>query len=169
VLVCGLCAQAITQPFVPPLGGFVVLFFVLATVAFSLWRRANELEGHVQAGAQVIAAALSRTTERHPAPSIELLESLLPGIGHLAMLGLGSQSDAVGRPLGELGLSATGATVVAVERDGEVIVQPEDSMVLNGGDVLALSGSQDAVRDAALLLARARVGADQGLRSVRST
>lgn len=169
VLVCGLCAQAITQPFVPPLSGFVVLFLVLAALAVTFWRRTDELEGHVQAGAQVIAAALSRTSGRQVLPSIEVLESLLPGIGHLAMLGLAEQSDAVGRELGELGLSATGATVVAVEREGKVIVQPEESLVLRGGDVLALSGAQDAVREAALLLARARVPTNQGLRSVRST
>jgi len=170
VLVCGLCAQAITQPFVPPLGGFVVLFFVLATLAISFWRRADELEGHVQAGAQVIASALTRTSGRQAALSIEVLESLLPGIGHLAMLGLGAQAEAVGRELGELELSAkTGATVVAIERDGKVIAQPEDSTVLRGGDVIALSGSQEAVRDAALLLARPRAAAVQDLRSVRST
>jgi monovalent cation:H+ antiporter-2, CPA2 family len=111
----------------------------------------------VEAGAQVIAAALSRGQEQSPAPSIEDLERMLPGIGHFAMLGLAPQSAAVGRTLRQLDLSArTGASVVAIDRDGTMLVQPEDDEVLMRGDVLALAGSQDAVRDAALLLAQPR-------------
>jgi CPA2 family monovalent cation:H+ antiporter-2 len=168
VLVSGLCVQAVTQPFVRPLGGWVVLCFVLATLGISLWRRADELEGHVQAGAQVIAAALTRKTEQQPPPSIEDLELMLPGIGHLVMLGLAPQSAAVGVTLGELELS--GASVVAIERDGVVITQPEDEEVLRRGDVLALSGSQEAVRDAAMILARPKsTEFAQDLRNVRAT
>ncbi len=172
VLVAGLSVQAVTQPFVPPLGGFIVLLFVLGTFAYSLWLRTNELAGHVQAGAQVIAAALKRRGERTPAPTIEALESLLPGIGHFAMLGLAPQSASVGRALSDLDLSAkTGANVVAIERDGVVLVQPKPDEVLRRGDVLALSGSHDAVRDAALLLARPRAGVTASViqRSVRAT
>ena len=172
VLVAGLVVQAVTQPFVPPLGGFVVLLLVLGTLAYLLWLRTNELEGHVKAGAQVIAAALTRRGAKTPAPSIEALESLLPGIGHFAMLGLAPQSAAVGRSIGDLDLSAkTGASVVAIERDGAVIVQPKSGEVLRRGDVLALSGSQEAVRDAALLLARARLSEMPSSiqRSVRAT
>ncbi len=157
VFISGLTVQAITQPFVPPLGGFIVFALVLATLAHSLWRRANELEGHVQAGAQVIAAALTRSGADRPTPSIEDLELLLPGSGRFAMLGLAPQSAAVGRSLGSLDMLAkTGASVVAIEREGVVIAQPEDDEVLRKGDVVALSGSQDAVREAALLLAKPR-------------
>ena len=50
-------------------------------------------------------------------------------------------------------------------------MQPEDDERLREGDVLALSGSQEAVREAALLLGRPRRdgSTDQGLRSVRAT
>ena len=73
------------------------------------------------------------------------------------MPGLAPQSAAVGRTLGAVDLLAkTGASVVAIERDGDVIAQPKPGEGLRRGDVLALSGSQDAVRDAALLLAQPR-------------
>lgn len=155
VALSGVVVQTATQAFVPPLGGLVVLALVLAVLAVSVWQRVNELEGHVQAGAQMIAAALTPAGGRAAAPSIEELERLLPGIGRLTLLGLAPQSAAIGRTLGELDLPArTGASVVAIERDGDVLVQPADDEGLRLGDVLALSGSQDAVREAALTLGR---------------
>lgn len=162
VLVGGLFTQAIVQPFVPPLAGVIVLALVVAALLVSIWRRANELEGHVEAGAMVIAAALARPApdarQAQASVSIEELEALLPGIGHFAMFGLAPQSAAVGRTIGELDLQATtGAAVVAIERDGSTMTLPEDDEVLRPGDVLALSGSQEAIRDAALIFARPRV------------
>src|SRR5204863_4924503 len=58
VVVVGGPLLALTQPFVPVLyqAGVVVLGVVALAVAF--WRRANDLEAHVRAGAQAVVEVL---------------------------------------------------------------------------------------------------------------
>lgn len=80
---------------------------------------------------------------------------MLPGLGTLVPVRVGAASAAAGRSLAELNLRGrTGATAVALRRGGadDPIVFPTAKVVLHEGDLLALSGSHDAIAEAVRLL-----------------
>jgi K+/H+ antiporter YhaU regulatory subunit KhtT len=82
---------------------------------------------------------------------------MLPGITELTPVEVPADSQAVGKSLAELDRRArTGATVLALRRDGVATAQPSPHQPLRAGDVLALTGSLESVaRAAAELAARA--------------
>jgi CPA2 family monovalent cation:H+ antiporter-2 len=62
-------------------------------------------------------------------------------------------STAIGQSLAELNLRGrSGATVLAISRDGESIVVPAAGERLQAGDVLALAGTHEAIDAAKALL-----------------
>jgi CPA2 family monovalent cation:H+ antiporter-2 len=59
----------------------------------------------------------------------------------------------VGRTLSDIDLRAkTGATVLAIQRDGSRVILPTGRERLEVADVLAISGSRDAVLEAQTIL-----------------
>ncbi|MEU4424020.1 TrkA C-terminal domain-containing protein [Actinoplanes sp. NPDC024001] len=81
----------------------------------------------------------------------ELEQELTGVIAARVRLPAGSPFD--GRPLGETrARSRTGVSIVAVVRDGEVIVGPAPGFVLRCGDLLAVVGARGAVADLVALL-----------------
>ena len=71
---------------------------------------------------------------------------MLPGIGHLSALTVDAESAADGQTLADLNLRGlTGATVVAVSRGERSLIYPSGGVRLEAGDVLALSGTTDAI------------------------
>jgi monovalent cation:H+ antiporter-2, CPA2 family len=157
---------ALTQPFLPtafPLAGVLVVGVVLLALPF--WRSARNLDGHVRAGAQVVVEALIAQSRSGQSDSdkLEELRQLLPGIGEPRVLPLASGAAAIGRSLKDLNVRGlTGATALAIERKGEVVVATADE-VLCENDVLVLTGTRDAVTAACDLLgrgARPRCAAD---------
>lgn len=156
-LIAGIVVVAITQIFLPSYSGPLVLFLVLAGFGVAIWRSVRDLEGHVRAGAQAVVAALGRYARAgSPAPGTEALADvnrLLPGLGEPVAVRLDSTSAAVGQSLADLNLRGrSGATVLAISRNGEDIVVPAAGERLQSGDVLALAGSQDAIETAKELL-----------------
>jgi CPA2 family monovalent cation:H+ antiporter-2 len=151
VTVVGGPLLALTQPFVPILyqAGVVVCVFVALAVVF--WRRANDLEAHVRAGAQVVAEVLARQGEGEEL-SLEDAQSLLPGLGDVTPVRLGRASPAVGHTLAELDLRArTGASVIAITRpedEEREVIAPTGRETLREGDVLALAGSRKSIQAA---------------------
>jgi CPA2 family monovalent cation:H+ antiporter-2 len=148
---------ALTQPFVPLLSGAPLLVMAFVLLGFSLWRRATNLQEHVQAGAQIIvdALALPHHTPSHPA--LDQVQALLPGLGTLSESPVRAGSIADGATLSALDLRArTGATVVAILRGGEAITTPSGHDTLAAGDRLAVAGTQDALADAVILIRRPR-------------
>jgi monovalent cation:H+ antiporter-2, CPA2 family len=157
VFLTGIMVVAITQVFLPGYSGPLVLFLVLAGFGVAIWRSVRDLEGHVRAGAQAMVAALGRYARAgSPAPGDEALAEvnrLLPGLGDTAAVRVDATSGAVGRSLAELNLRGrSGATVLAISRDGESIVVPKASERLKAGDVLAVTGSHEAIESAKELL-----------------
>lgn len=156
-LIAGMVVVAITQVFLPSYSGPLVLFLVLAGFGVAIWRSVRDLEGHVRAGAQAVVAALGRYARAgSPAPGIEALADvnrLLPGLGEPVAVRLDSTSGAVGQSLADLNLRGrSGATVLAISRNGEDIVVPAADERLQAGDVLALAGSHEAIETAKDLL-----------------
>ena len=156
VLLVGAPLVALTAPFLPPLYGAALLFSVLIGLTIAIWRRAADLQEHVQAGAQMVVDVLSRQSA--PDHAHEHSVPLLPGLGPVTPVLLAPTSAAIGRTLAQLDLRAkSGASVIAIRRDG-ALVQPTGREELRAGDVLALAGTHDAIDSAqALLVAEAEV------------
>lgn len=160
VLLVGAPLVAITQPFLPGVPGAGLLLIALGALAIPFWRNAANLQGHVRAGAQLIAEALAKQARGTPeelADTLVPVHSLLPGLGAPAPFRLESGHAAIGKTLADVNLRAeTGATVLAISRDGEGIVVPSAGERLREGDVLALAGTDHAVDAARRLLAGPR-------------
>jgi CPA2 family monovalent cation:H+ antiporter-2 len=149
-LATGIVVIAVTQVFLPSYSGPLVLLLVLAGFGIAIWRSVRDLEGHVRAGAQAVVATLARYARAgSPSPdaaALADLNRLLPGLGEPVAMRIESNSAAVGRSLAELNLRGrSGATVLAISRNGEAIVVPTAEQRLEAGDVVALAGSHDAI------------------------
>jgi monovalent cation:H+ antiporter-2, CPA2 family len=156
VLVIGAPLVAVTQPFLPGLPGAILLVAIVLVLAIGFWRSATNLEGHVRAGAQVVAEALMSQSRRARTEvgddPFTMVRELLPGLGDLDPVPLTGDSPAVGQTLAQLNLRGlTGATVIAILRESSPLVPSADE-ILRAGDILALTGSHDAVAAARVLL-----------------
>jgi CPA2 family monovalent cation:H+ antiporter-2 len=163
VLSVGIPLVAITQPFVPTLRGAAVLVFLLALLAFAFWRNATNLQGHTRAAAQAMVQAIGRQTRKGRAMEADRLETqqklnevnrIITGLGSPVSIELRPGTSVVGRTLAEIKLRGlTGATILAIEREGESVVVPAGNERLRAGDVLALAGTHAAIEAARELLA----------------
>jgi CPA2 family monovalent cation:H+ antiporter-2 len=166
VFVVGVPLVALTQPFLPsfPLG--IVLALVLIGLGIGFWRSATSLHGHARAGAEVIVAALAQQMAASEEPerlqqAMERVRAVLPGLGEPVPLRVPPGSIVDGRTLAQLNLrGVTGATVLAVLRDGEQVLVPAGREVVRAGDVLAIAGTREAI-EAARAMVQASVPAPE--------
>jgi len=146
VLLVGLPLLALTQPFVPSWAAGIALGLLLVSLGFVFWRSATNLQGHVRAGAEMIAEALVLKPADSAEASFSQLEQLMHGLGEPIPLRLKETSPAVGKTLAEINLRGlTGASVLAIARGDQGIIVPTATEVLQAEDVLALAGTRDAV------------------------
>jgi CPA2 family monovalent cation:H+ antiporter-2 len=156
LLVAGIPLAALTQPFVRfPVVALVLLGVLLLILPF--WRGATDLHGHVRAGAQVILESLSNQAHSPsgaPPSTPQQIQQLVPGLGDTATVRIDAANPVVGRTLKDVNLRAlSGATVIAIEREHQPdIFYPGPDEVLQAGDLLVLTGSQEAVTIAAELV-----------------
>ncbi|MFV8756590.1 cation:proton antiporter [Nannocystaceae bacterium ST9] len=173
VVVIGAPVLLVTQPFVQGPSSALVLGAVMLGMLMVLWRDSGNLDGHLQAGAQVVLALLRQSPEASvvaaevgevegdpsesqisPQQLDAEVAALLPGIGHVEGVPLASGAPAIGRSLAELDLHVqTGAVVLAIARTGGDLIRPEVDVRLREGDVVAVMGCTDAVSAARALLA----------------
>jgi len=164
VLVAGMVVLAVTQIFLPSYSGPLVLVLVLAGFGIAIWRSVRDLEGHVRAGAQAVVAALGRYARAgSPAPDAGALvevNRLMSGLGAPVATRIDAGSASVGQSLAELNLRGrSGATVLAISRDGQEIIVPAAGERLMAEDVVALAGTNEAIEAAKELLAGRPVSA----------
>ena len=173
LLLVGAPVVAITQPFLPPLRGALLLAFVAVVLVIGIYRSATRLQDHAQAGAAIIVSALAKQMAAEPvlvggdadgeqatAPSrrddqdvIASVHHMLPGLGDPVSVRLWANSPGVHSTLAQLNLRGlTGATVLAITRQGEPVMIPTGHEVLRDGDVLAIAGSHVAIAAAVELL-----------------
>jgi CPA2 family monovalent cation:H+ antiporter-2 len=155
VMIVGLPLIAVTQPFLPPFQGAALAVTALALLGLAFWRTATNLQGHMRAGAEIVAEALGSRKRGGESETLEEVQRMLPGLGTLVPVRVGAASAAAGRSLAELNLRGrTGASAVALRRGegDEQIVFPTAKVVLHEGDLLALSGSEGAIAEAVRLL-----------------
>ncbi len=169
VLLTGLPILMVTQPVLGGAYGAFLLGVLLLGLGISFWKGATDLHGHVQAGAQTMIEALltqahqSRSSElpSEPRSSFEQIQKLFTGLGSPVAVSLDEHSSAVGKSLAQLNLRGiTGATVLAITRDGKGTVIPGAREVLRAGDRLALAGSQESINAAKDLLTVGREAAE---------
>ncbi len=148
---------AITQPFVPPLQGAVILILLLGLLAYSFWRNATNLQGHTRAAALILAEALAQRTRDARAavedqPSAQL-DRMLVGLGSPEGVEILANSSVAGKTLAAINLRGlTGATVLAVRREGDTVLVPAGRDKLLAGDIVALAGTKEAIEAAKALL-----------------
>jgi CPA2 family monovalent cation:H+ antiporter-2 len=154
LLLTGLPLVAVTQPFLAGFPVVVVLLVPIVALVWAIWRRAADLHGHVRAGAGMIVEALAaQSAATEPGHELDQVHEILPGIGEPIPVKLADRSPAVGKSLAQLDLrGVTGATVLAIRREGGDVVVPTAREVLRAGDVLALAGSHEAIDAARALL-----------------
>jgi CPA2 family monovalent cation:H+ antiporter-2 len=150
---------AFTAPFLPPLVGLGVLMTALAALGMAFWRFAQDLDEHVKAGAHVVLEVLERqvaAARRKYAtePDLTLVVPFLPGLGPLTAIPLEAGSPAIGATLPSLDLhSRSGVSVIALARPSdEGVTVPSAGEPLAAGDIIAIAGSQTAIRRARELL-----------------
>ncbi len=156
-------ALALLSPFLPPIwvAGTAILLLLVLLGTFA--RKAADFEGHLRAGAQVVAEALSRgqaPLSSHTSPDVKpqddqlnLVRQQLPGIGEPVSCGVPEHSPVLGKSLAEINLRGlTGATVLAIHRGAGDVVLPTANERLSAGDVVALAGTTEAVSAARQLL-----------------
>ncbi len=151
VLAVGIPIVAITQPFLPPHQGAFVLLLLTLVLLVTLWRNAENLQGHARAGAEIIASALANQMASIDGASedtkmLEDVNAVLPGLGEPVAIRVVPESIAVGRSLGQLNLrGAPGATVLAIKRGSKQIPTPLGREVIQAGDLVAVAGARDAL------------------------
>ena len=159
VAVAGLPLVALTQPFLPRYTALIALGAALLVLGVLFWRSARDLQGHVRAASRVIVEALAAQSAAqdhadhagHPGHGAST-DSLLPGLTGWQHVVIPAGGRAVGRSLAELAVrGTTGATVLAILHDG-VGALPDAHAPLEAGDVLAISGTEDAIAAATKLL-----------------
>jgi CPA2 family monovalent cation:H+ antiporter-2 len=155
----------VTQPFLPRYPGIAILFVAAVLVGAALWRSALNLQGHAQAGAEMIVAALAPQVMQDESDALtrtmEHVAMMLPGLGDPEVVRIAVNSPAVDRSLAELNIRGlTGATVLCITRDehreeGErapAVGVPSGRERLRINDLIALAGSHESITAARALL-----------------
>ena len=125
-----------------------MLAVVGTAIVVNLWRSAGAVEGEFRSGAERIAAALQRQAGTDDVTTL-IDRSLLPGLDTVHGVALSAQSYAVGRTLADVNLRCRmGATVVAVRRRNSEELLPTGHEKLLAGDVLAVTGTREALEKA---------------------
>jgi K+:H+ antiporter len=149
VMVVTVVILAVSQPFLPSYAGPLLFLGLLVSFGFALWKSASDLDSHVRAGSEAVVDALKSYALPEPTGefrAITNVQDLMPGLGATVAVQLTATSKGAGRSLAELDLRGrTGATVLAIRRDGTPIVNPGATERLRAGDILALTGTATAL------------------------
>ncbi|MCA9654777.1 MAG: cation:proton antiporter [Myxococcales bacterium] len=149
LLGAGMLVAALTQPFVPPGIGVVLLAAVLLPSAVLLWRSGGPLGEHVGSA----TLALLEVLRRDAPPDEPQLHDLLHGLGDATPVRLVPGAAAIGRTLAQLDLrAASGAMVLAIARPDRDVITPTGRETLCEGDVLAVAGPLESIERARALL-----------------
>lgn len=152
LLVFGLLLLVLTQPFLPILYSSAFFGISLLVLGVVFWRHATELQGHVKAGAEMVVEALIPHSTREALPATQI-QNLLPGLGPVTLFKIVPGNPVVGKTLAEINLSGkAGVSIISINRNKEGIVIPFGGEKLQANDMLALTGTLDAIEVAKELL-----------------
>jgi len=150
----------LSSAILPSRNVLIVLALIIAAAVVMLRRKFIHLYSRAQ-------AALHETLAETPAPHHEPVAPVLPSLmreAELNLVTISPASPAAGRLIGELGLrTATGASIVGIERAGENIVNPGPDEELRTEDRVLLLGTR-----AQLDAAQTVLGAEQNAHSAEA-
>jgi CPA2 family monovalent cation:H+ antiporter-2 len=145
----GLFILVLSSTLLPPLNVLLVLLIIVGLIAWLMWR----LFIKVYSKAQV---ALHETFAQEP-PAKPLPSAALPSVlreANLATVLIAADSPAIGKLIRELQLrTATGASIVGIERNGASILNPGPDEELLANDQVLLLGSAGQLEAGKTMLA----------------
>lgn len=148
-VILGFYVLALTSTLLPALNVVIVLLFLVGLIAWLLRRTLIRVYSKGQ-------AALQETLSQTPSPSPAEAAATLPALlreANVETVQLAGLSPAAGKLIHELQLrTRTGVSIVAIERNGESIVNPGADEELRAGDRLLLLGSRPQLAAARLIL-----------------
>jgi monovalent cation:H+ antiporter-2, CPA2 family len=155
----------VLQPFFPSGQAIVVFGFVLVSAGYKVWRSMRNLDGHAKAGTYIILEALERQMAKAPVPkasdmalagatvssaaqdksathTLDLIHTLLPGMGDPILVQIEGSWACIGKTIGELNVRAnTGANILAKRNSGKEPKEVGANDLFEAGDTLVLAGS----------------------------
>jgi CPA2 family monovalent cation:H+ antiporter-2 len=142
----GLYVLALSSAVLPPLKVLLLLLIVVGLVTALLWRSFIKIYARAQ-------VELEQTFARPSPPRHEPAPAPLPAIlrdANLDTVSVAADSAAAGKLIRELRLrTATGASIVGIERNGASIINPGPDEELQAGDRVLILGNRaqlDAAR-----------------------
>ncbi len=154
VLAIGTPAVAVARPLLDGSWGEAVLVFSLLSTLVWLALRAGGLGGEYTSGVARVAMGIARHVgvDQDVATTPHVATGPIAGLDYVPVP-IPRGAPAEGATLADLNLRCrTGATVVAIFRGDDTTVLPTGQERLGAQDVLAISGSEDAVQRARVLL-----------------
>ncbi|HEX3135286.1 MAG TPA: TrkA C-terminal domain-containing protein, partial [Planctomycetota bacterium] len=138
---------AISLTLLPPWPVLLVLLGVLGLILLVGWSRFITLYYRAQVSVmETFAGSPADATHHAPAPTLLDEAVLLP-------IELPPGVPAVGKAIRDLEIrQASGASIIAIERNGARIVNPAAEVVLAADDLVTLFGTEDQVRQARTLM-----------------
>lgn len=145
----GLFILVLSSTLLPPLNVLLVLLVIVGLIAWLMWRSFIKVYSKAQ-------VALHETFAQEP-PEKPIHSPILPSLlreANLATVAITPSSPAIGKLIRELQIrTATGASIVGIERNGASILNPGPDEELLANDQLLLLGSRDQLEAGKAMLA----------------
>lgn len=137
--------------------GVLLVLVVLVVLGITAFRSARDVDAEVKSAAQRFAVALTSQAvesshDAHDHGHTEAPASprhTLPELGATERITISADSPGRGKTLAQIDLRArTGATVIAIQRQGKSTALPNGKDLLEEGDVLLVAGTHESVEEA---------------------
>ncbi len=149
IVALGLYVLALSSAVLPPLKVLLLLLIIVGLLTGLLWRSFIKIYARAQ-------VALEQTFAQPPAPRHEQASAPLPSIlrdANLDTVSVPGTSAAAGKLIRELRLrTATGASIVGIERNGASLINPGPDEEMQAGDRVLLLGNRAQLDAARALL-----------------
>jgi CPA2 family monovalent cation:H+ antiporter-2 len=141
---------AVLAPFMSLYDGLAVMMIVVTGLVIVIWRSSHMLYALMRESSGALVARLTHSGDLLT-PALDSPDPM--DVGRVVWVRVPDGGRVLGMSLGDLNLHAsTGATVVAIARDGRGVALPGGKEILRIGDMLALAGSTDALAAARELI-----------------
>jgi CPA2 family monovalent cation:H+ antiporter-2 len=150
LVLIGLLVLLLSATILPPLNVLIVLLLVAALIGWMGWRSLVKVYAQAQIS---LRETLSRPPEREHGHNAAPVHNLLKN-AEMKEVKVPAGSELVGKPLRDTALrSRTGASIVAIGRNGESIINPAPEEEIRPGDTLILLGKRESLEAAEALVA----------------